>query len=357
MNARIPLLAILAAGCQESTFFTPPENIYEPQPGSIEGRVCDPSGRTWLPDAQIYTYLYAEDGHIYDTRQAFSDRDGFWLLDDLPTGEFGTTYQVYVQYGYEMLDQIEVFVSDGENVTLEEPDCFDPLAVDVAVVTGDYDDFQEVLVNMGFANYQEVDGLDHDELQSFLLDPANLEPFDIIFFNGGHVEEDVIYDTDGTDKKGLTEQARNNILAYVEAGGAVYASDWAYDDVEQIWPSRINWVGDDEIPDDAQAGEYDFVTAAVSDAALAEFLGKNYVDVEFDLPVWPVLENVDGSVSVHLTASVEYRDGTNTFTLPTSPILVSFTSGEGKVVFSAFRMAKNATADMAVSLQYMMYNL
>jgi len=212
-------------------------------------------------------------------------------------------------------------------------------------------------VNMGFANYDEIDGLDADEISSFLLDPANLAPYDIVFFNSGFVEEDVIYDTDGTDKKGLTEVARESILAYVESGGSIYASDWAYDVVEQTWPSRINWVGDDETPDDAQTGEYGLVNAAVSDSALAEFLGKNYIEVEFDLPVWPVLENVDGSVSVHLSGSVEYRLGTQTYTLPTSPILVSFTSGEGKVVASAFRVAKNATDDMVVTLQYLMYNL
>ena len=42
--------------------------------------------------------------------------------------------------------------------------------------------------------------------------------------------------------------------------------------VEQTWPEAINFVGADEIPDAAQLGEYGMVNAAVSDAALAEWL-------------------------------------------------------------------------------------
>ena len=116
-------------------------------------------------------------------------------------------------------------------------------------------------------------------------------------------------------------------------------------------------MGNDEIPDDAQKGEYDLVSAAVSDAALGEFLGTNYVDIEYDLPVWPPIENVEGSVSIHLSATISYRDGQASYTLPSSPILVSFSAGEGKAVFSTFRVAKNGTDDMMLALQYMMYNL
>ncbi|MFH1465821.1 MAG: carboxypeptidase-like regulatory domain-containing protein, partial [Pseudomonadota bacterium] len=346
--------ALALAGCQEQNFFVPTEPVDTPEPGSVEGRVCDPSGRTWLADALIYTYLRTDDGHIYDTRTTYSDRNGYWLLDSLP---MGFEYDVYIQYGSQILEQHTVWVGDGEQYVLDQPDCFDPLDVNVAVVTGDYDDFQLVLTDMGFANYQLVDGLTGGELVDFLMDPAQLEPYDIIFFNGGHLEEDIIYDSDGSDTAGVSTQIVQNIVDYVSSGGTVYGSDWAYDVIERGWPTRINWVGDDNIADDAQKGEYDFVSAAVSDSALAEFLGKDHVDIEFDLPVWPVIDSVDGSVSVHLSSAVEYREGQETITLPARPILASFSSGEGKVVFASFRVAKNATQDMVLSLQYMMYNL
>ncbi len=354
MRTALIAATLALTGCQEQNFFVPTDPVPTPEPGSVEGRVCDPSGRTWLADALVYTYLRTEEGQIYDTKTAYSDRNGYWLLDELP---MGYEYDIYVQYGYDVLETHRVWVGDGEHVILDQPDCFDPLQVDVAVVTGDYDDFQDVLTNMGFANYDLVDGLTDTELVHFLSDPAALEPYDIIFFNGGHVEENVIYDSDGDAPEGQIELIMQNIIDYVEAGGTVYGSDWAYDVIERGWPTRVNYVGDDNVPDDAQKGEYAYVNAAVSDSALAEFLGKDFIEVEFDLPVWPVMDSVDGSVSVHLSATVEYREGTETIALPARPILASFTAGEGKVVYASFRVAKNATSDMVMSLQYMMYNL
>ena len=73
--------------------------------------------------------------------------------------------------------------------------------------------------------------------------------------------------------------------------------------------------------------------------------------------LWPPIEGVADSVSIHLTGSIDYRQGINIFTLSNSPLLVSFTSGDGKVAFSTFRVAKNADSDVILTLQYMMYSL
>ncbi len=358
MRAILPIFAVLALGCTEQSFFV--DKKPEPpglSPGSVTGRVCDPTGRTWLADALVYTHLFTDDGHLYDTLEAYTDRDGYWTIADLPAEK---EYTFYVQYGDEVLEEHTAFVDNGEDVRLEEPDCFDPLQLDVAVVTGDYDDFQTVLNNMGFANYHVVDGQVDTEVVDFLTDPDAMAQYDIIFFNGGFVEEDVIYDSDGsepTDGTSVPDQVMANLVEYVQNGGTIYASDWAYDVVEQGWPNRIDFVGDDSIPNDAQLGEYDAVNAAVSDAALAEWLGTNYIDIEYDLPVWPPIESTAGSVTSHLTGSVSYRIGTATYSLASVPLLVSFSSGEGMVAFSTFRVARNASSDMMLVLQYMMYNL
>jgi hypothetical protein len=382
------LVAVLS-GCQEQSFFTKEASEEGLKPGSVLGRVCDPSGRTWLPDALAYTHLVEPSGKLYDTRIAYTDRDGYFLLDDLPADR---DYVIYVQYGDEILSQEKVFIEDSEEIELEEPDCFDPLELDVAVITGDYDDFQDVLSNMGFANYELIDGLHTGDMTGFLLDLDSMLQYDIIFFNGGHVEEGVIYAADAVDGEGddsddedfgddtgeaggddtgegddtgdgpVTplydyEQIVQNIRDYVAAGGAVYASDWAYDVVEIAWPEAINFVGADEIPNSAQLGEYGLIQAAVSDEALAEWLGKDHIDIEYDLPVWPAIEGASSTVSVHLTGAIDYREGTNVYTLTAVPLLASFTSGSGKVAIATFRVAKNADADVMLTLQYMMYSL
>ncbi len=322
-------------------------------PGSVKGRVCDPTGRTWLADALAYVNVLDDNGVIYDTKKAFTDLDGYFEIDDLPGDR---TYTIYVTWGPEILRQEEVYVGNGESVELEEPSCFDPLSLDVAVVTGDYDDFSKVLTDMGFVNFKEINGTDQTELVDFLSNADNLNKYDIIFMDGGFVEQGVIYDADTANTTPAT--VMSNIRAYVEAGGAIYASDWAYDVVEVGWPDRIDFVGADEIPDDAQKGDYELVKkAAVSDAALAEYLGEQYMEIEYDLPVWPPMESVASTVSVHVTGTIPYSDGLSDYTLANVPLLASFNSGDGKVVFSTFRVVRNGGGDMLKSLQYMMYNL
>jgi hypothetical protein len=346
-------LSVLLAACSDTQLVYKHDDPVVVEDGTISGRVCDPSGRTWLPDAQAYVNLVDADGLIYDTQVAYSDLDGNWKITGLP-GE--REYTVYVQYGPDLLSQETVWVGSGQDVELEEPECFDPLSLDVAVVTGDYDDFNLVLNDMGFANYVLIDGLDEAAIADFLDDPDTLAQYDIIFFNGGFVEDGVIYDLEDATNTAPTQRIQN-IVDYVDAGGSIYASDWAYDVVELGWPDRVDFVGVDEIPNDAQEGDYENVTAAVSDTSLAEFLGKSYLDLTYDLPVWPPIESVSSSVSVHLTGTVPYSDGLSDYTLTSVPILVSFNSGDGRVAFSTFRVARNASDDMVATLQYMMYRL
>lgn len=349
--------ALFASGCTEQSFFVGDDDpLPGISPGEIMGRVCDPSGRTWLADAVAYTHVLSADGsRIIDSRYAYTDRDGYWYMDDLPAER---EYTFYVQYGNEVLETHTMFLEDSQSVRLEEPDCFDPLALDVAIVTGDYDDFSLVLNNLGFANYQLIDGQDYTELTDFLQDETALSQFDMIFFNGGHIEEDVIYNEDDeVDGTATVSTVVLNLQNYVAGGGVVYGSDWAYDVIEAGWPDRIDWVGSDNTPNEAQVGDYDLVEAAVSDAALASWLDSNYIQVEYDLAVWPPIESVSGSVSTHIAGNVDYRLGTSVYTLSAVPLLVSFTDGEGKVVFSTFRLARNSSTEMMLVLQYMMYNL
>ena len=82
----LSIAAATLTACSETTFFkdnsTPPG---EPA-GTILGRVCDPSGRHWLPDAMAYANLIDGSGKLYDTRKSYTDRDGYFLLDDMPAG-------------------------------------------------------------------------------------------------------------------------------------------------------------------------------------------------------------------------------------------------------------------------------
>jgi hypothetical protein len=230
------------------------------------------------------------------------------------------------------------------------------LALDVVVVAGDYDDFGRVLDDMGFVNYRTVNGADQTELTDFLSSAEELAKYDLIFFNGGIVEDGVIYDLEDTANP-VPATVIANLQAFVSDGGSIYASDWSYDIVERAWPDKIDFVGADEIPDEAQKGDYELLEAAVTDASLSEYLSKQYIQIEYDLPVWPPIETTAQSVSVHLTGTVPYSDGLSDYTLSSVPLLVTFNSGQGKVAFSTFRVVRNGDTDMLRTLQYIMYSL
>ena len=144
---------------------------------------------------------------------------------------------------------------------------------------------------------------------------------------------------------------------YVWNGGNVVASDWAYDDIELVWPDAIDFLGDDLEPNAAQLGEYAEFEATITDESLKNFIGKDKVSIEYDLPVWPPMVQVEPYVSVHMTGNVSYREGTESYELEDVPLLVSFSGGSGRVAFSTFRVAANRNADMSGIFQYIMYNV
>ena len=195
--AALTTLGLLVTGCNESTFTIDPDPEPTPEPGSISGRVCDPAGAEWLADAQVYTNIFDDKGKVIDVRIAFSDREGYWSLGDLAPGR---EYTVYIQSGSDVIFEDKFIVQDGQDIVLPDPVCFDPKSLNIAVVTCDYDDMQKLLENMGFINYTIIDGKNFDELKGFLTRPENLEPFDVVFLNGGHIEEGIFYSPDPTDR-------------------------------------------------------------------------------------------------------------------------------------------------------------
>lgn len=345
-------------GCSDQGFTGEGTDVFVPEPASITGRVCHPSGSQWLSDALIYTNVFAHDESnpeappkVVEVNQTFSDRDGYWSLVDL---EPDTEYTVYTQLGSQVLDQQTYFLRSGEDLVLPEPPCFDPQGMNIAVIAGDYDNMQDMLEQMGFINFTLIDGSDRAVLTNFLTDPSNLDPYDVVFFNGGHVEEDIFYTDDASNT--TPADVSQVIEDYVWEGGSVIASDWSYDVIELVWPDAIDFLGEDSVPNAAQLGEYAIVDASVTDESLQSFIGKELVEIEYDLPVWPPIVEVSDTVSVHLRGNITYREGTQSSALEMAPLLVSFNGGAGRVGFSTFRVAANQSEDMRGTFQYMMYN-
>lgn len=338
---RILICSILLVACSENEVgFHPAASLGGD--ASITGRICDPDTQTWLTGALAYTYITDEDGLVLDTREAESDAEGRWTLEDLPND---ADYDVWVQYGNEVLNYMVVPVDESDTeVVLPDPPCFAQGDANIAVVTGGWDDLPSLLPEFGLPSYTVVNGQSGDELIEFLTNPDALAEYDVIFFDGGHLEDGIFY---GGDGDGTVTAIKENVAAYVDSGGRVFASDWAYDVVERIWPDHVDFYGDDAVPDAAQVGEPGTVKATLVDEGLSLLAGgADKVDVTYDASVYPLIEATDPGVSVLMTGDAPYRIGFDVFELAGSPLAIRFTAGDGEVVLTTWRVMSNTDAEM-----------
>jgi hypothetical protein len=348
---------LFALACQSDTQLKALDDVVTPTIGygDISGRVCDPTGYTWLEGATVFVNIYDDEGWLTEVKITTTDEDGWWSLSELPTGQ---AHEVMIQKGTEVIESHTVDIRAGRTTKLEEPACLDPSTLDIAVISGNYDDFDQVLDHMGITDYVVINGLDQVELEDFLLNPTAMADYDLIFFNGGTLEEGVFYDTEDASNPTVAE-VQQNLRDFVTEGGSVYASDWAYDVLVQTWPDRLDFLGAEGTPNSAQLGASQAVNARVANFAMSEFLelDTDYVPVTYDLPVWPPLVQVGSTVSTHLVADIEYRENGVTLYQAASPLLVSFNGGGGRVVFSSFRMVANDNEDMVKVMKYVMFAL
>lgn len=329
--AAAPLLLVLAAaGCTEQEFNV--QNIPPPAGDlTLSGRVCHPITQTWLPDALVYTNLYDANDIVYDSRSDYTDEDGYFLLEGLVADK---DYEIYTQLGQDIIDKYIVSLG-RENATVPAPACAAPVELNVAVITGAYDDLEPILSAIGVTGTRVIDGQSGSEITDFLTDPVAMAEYDLLFFDGGHREDGVVYGS------GPVSSILGNLQTYVANGGVVFASDWAYDVVEQTWPAEIDFYGDDTVPDAAQVGEAGVVSADIVDAELASAIQLDKVDITYDLPVWPLVDSVAGDVDVYLRGTAPWRHGLDVGEVTDSPLLVGFDAGAGRVLFTTYRNSVN----------------
>lgn len=332
----ILLISLLGlAACENESNLARVPDTYGHGDGALTGRVCDPERFVWLEGATVYLHVIDSSGELRDTRKTTSDEDGYWILDDLASG----TYTVYVQYGSSTLDMFDATVKNESETEVPSGACSGSADVEVAVVTGDFDDFDAVLEAVGIGGAHDVDGQTGAELLQFLENPDEMAKYDAIFFAGGHLEEGIFYSTDGSAAETVAT-VKDNLKTYVTDGGKVFASDWSYDVIEETWPGQITFLGSGD-PDSAQIGEPELLVSDVNSNDLEDTLGSETVKMDHDLDAWPVADAVGDDAKVFLSADATWRKGMDTAVEKNSPLIVEFEAGKGAAVFTSFRMSAN----------------
>ena len=323
-----------------------PEPTPEPGMGHIEGRVCGPQGDVWLASANVFV-IRPDDSKNETT----TDLDGYFTLTDVHAG----TQTLYIEKG-SFSTSVEVEVEDGQTTELPEPACVDAGSAHVAVVTGDWDNIEAILAGAGITDVTLYDGLngtspsDRDLLGNLDL----MAEYDIIFLNCGQYESFFF-----TDPAYI-----NNLRAYVDAGGSLYASDWAYDFVEVAFPESIDFDGDDNVRNAAATGDSGPLTGTVEDPALATALGDSSVSLNYDLPQWVVPASSAANARVLVRGTAPATDYSNPFspqsyTVSNAPLAIQFSFGSsgGSVIYTSFHNESQSTQDMDLILAYMVFEL
>lgn len=314
-----------------------------------------------------------------------TESDGSFELS-FPTG--GNTSVVVVFQSSVFTFTQEILLSDESNIDLGVVE-MEPAAANIAVVTGSFDSMQDILAKLGFGEvnaygklilgtevFDMYDGdftLQYEDrdypLMSELFEDTNgdgkieLHNYDIVFINCGASESAVSpytidsrrsfshddYHRHGLGKTTLSQEAVNEIKTFVNNGGTLYCTDWAYSFVEQTFPEMIDFYGSDGTPANlpeewsvAKVGQDGIeVAGEILDSSLSSWMSGVTCN-EGDC-----LES-DGTV--HITSFLGGwvkmngpHEGANLFTWiqgevegVSIPLTVSFDSGSGKVVYSSY---------------------
>ncbi|NGP89722.1 hypothetical protein [Fodinibius halophilus] len=263
--------------------------------------------------------------------------------------------------------------------------------IDIAVVASTFDRMQDVLAKVGFgevytdenhANYGKLKrgtetfdlyhspsslGGDYPLMGKLFEDgdgngQADIHNYDIVFLNCGVSDEYIQQYKSHRHKHAQSAQSSNPQLSkaqistirnYVEQGGMLYATDLAYNYVEQVFPSYLDFLGSPDTPADeaeilgvASKGTADIeVPAELLDANMKTWLQNvecangpcleegQPLTIKGFMPIWVVLngKHESSNANIWVKGPVEWSDGSGV-----KPLTATFGVGSGKVVFSSY---------------------
>jgi hypothetical protein len=197
----------------------------------------------------------------------------------------------------------------------------------ILITDPDFDDVGKVLQRvMPELKYQQV-ALDE------LLDPARLSAVDILFFNCGGYPDNWLDKPLGdasrdrqtfTPNEAVYGKAQDNVRAFVQRGGTIYASDWRFGFVAEAF-------GDTVTQTSFAPGKSQRVAAQIVDKGLSGTIGPN-INLNFDQDGWYPAALTGKTVKTYIEGSYEDTTGARR----TAPLLITFPYGKGNVIFTAF---------------------
>ncbi|WP_412560980.1 carboxypeptidase-like regulatory domain-containing protein [Winogradskyella sp. MIT101101] len=339
---------------------------------SITGKFVTPNGSDAVSKASVKLY---KDGTL--VKEALTDSEGNFTLSELTKGN----YELNIERGkfktsttVNLEDFSEFNMLDLDSILIEE-------IPSIAVVTGHWDRIEAVLYNIGLVDpltqeplFDIINGYIGFDRQSqyghahgddtqnrmnpmlspnvdfnfgeFIQNPDLLDDYDIIFLNCGLNES-------GTEFS-------HNLTDYINNGGLVYATDYAYTYLNDITANGSEYI---DFATPYKSGTSLTAEAQILNQDLLDWIELNYnidvnnetVTIDEFAPDWQLVDTYDAeTVLPWLYSSVEY-DGN----MVDKYLAYTFLHGQGGVFYSSFHTENNSDDATTVDrlMQYMVFEL
>ncbi|MCT4630084.1 carboxypeptidase-like regulatory domain-containing protein [Winogradskyella sp.] len=342
---------------------------------SISGKFVTPNGIDPVSKASVKLY---KDGTLVN--ETITDSEGNFILENLSKDSYELSIskgQFRTSTSVNLSDLIDTFTFNLDNLPIDQ-------LPSIAVVTGSYDHIEEVLYNIGLVDpttgeplFDIIDGhdvmdrnpnhTDHGHHQNtsianrtnpmlepnvdfgfgdFIQDPDLLDNYDIIFLNCGLNES--------------MAEFSNNLTNFINNGGLMYATDWAYKYLNDITADGTQYMS---FYDPYKSGDSLSTDAQILNQDLIDWLSLNYninipnatVTIDEFLSGWQVVDTYDSAtVLPWLYGPVEY-DGIS----EDKHLAYTFLHGDGGVLYSSFHTENNTSDATTVErlMQYMVFEL
>ncbi len=300
--------------------------------GNIEGYVCTPSTEAVSGADVTISYLDCDGNPATTTVQ--SDVLGYFVVSGIPVGS--ATMNI-TKGPYNNTVTVEIVANQTTSFADGDPrTCFDVDGTKIAVVSGAYDSIEGVLDTLGF-EYDLYNGLKVMQGWNFLLDPDQVNQYDIIFINCG-VHPEYQFASYMSELNTIGTNLRN----FVDTGHYIYASDWAFFFIEAAFPDKVDFLGEDLSYADVLAGDNGIHAVTVEDLELQAYTGMSTAMLDLNLPQWAVAQAGGPGTKTYLRGDALLTDGS---VLSNVPFLLDWRSGEGSAAYTVYHIHANQAAD------------